>query len=241
MPSIGNNNLISQLEEIDASFTGLWASSVTLKCGTFFFNPDLPDDIFLDKLTNITCISNEMLDDALALFAKHDTTPYVYALNYPELEENLLKKNFRLYDVQHVLMKVPDLPKTSKARMISSDDSMLWSKTFCHAFDCHDWIQPVDRIVKKSIPLVGYYVDDSISSCVALYKKNSILGLYCLGTIPAMRKKGLAISLIDFALNEVKRHNLESLMLETYQRDGLLDFYLKLGFKEIYQKNVYTI
>jgi GNAT superfamily N-acetyltransferase len=241
MSSIGNNNLISRLEEIDTSFTGLWASSVALKCGTFFFNSDLSNDIFLDKLTNITCISNEMLDDALALFAKHGSTPYVYTLNYPELEENLLKKNFRLYDVQHVLTKVPDSTKISKVRMISSDDSMLWSKTFCYAYDCHDWLAPVDRIVKKSIPLVGYYVDDSISSCVALYEKNSMLGLYCLGTIPSMRKKGLAISLIDFALNEVKKRNLESLMLETYQRDGLLDFYLKLGFKEIYQKNIYTI
>ncbi|MFZ1076717.1 MAG: GNAT family N-acetyltransferase [Nitrosotalea sp.] len=241
MSSIGNNNLISRLEAIDRSFTGLWTSSVTLKCGTFFFSQDLPNDIFFDKLTDITCISNEMIDDALVLFAKHDTTPYVYALNYPELEESLLKKNFRLYDVQHVLTKVPDSPKISKARMISSDDSMLWSKTFCHAYDCHDWVASVDKMVKKSIPLVEYYVDDSISSCVALYEKNSILGLYCLGTIPNMRKRGLAISLIDFALNEVRRRNLESLMLETYHRDGLLDFYLKLGFKEIYQKNIYTI
>jgi len=241
MSSIGNNDLISRLEDVGNSFTSLWASSIPLKCGTFFFNSDLPNDIFLDKLTNITCISDEMLDDALALFAKHDAPPYVYTLNYPELEKSLLCKNFRLYDVQHVLTRVSDLPKTSKARMISSDDSMLWSKTFCHAYDCHDWLSSVDGIVKKSIPQVGYYVDDSISSCVALYEKNSILGLYCLGTIPSMRKKGLAVSLIDFALNEVKRRNLESLMLETYQRDGLLDFYLKLGFKEIYRKNIYTI
>lgn len=241
MSSIGNNNLISRLEDVGNSFTSLWASSIPLKCGTFFFNSDLPNDIFLDKLTNITCISDEMLDDALALFAKHDAPPYVYTLNYPELEKSLLSKNFRLYDVQHVLTKVSDLSKISKARMISNDDSMLWSKTFCHAYDCHDWLSSVDGIVKKSIPQVGYYVDDSISSCVALYEKNWILGLYCLGTIPSMRKKGLAVSLIDFALNEVKRRNLESLMLETYQRDGLLDFYLKLGFKEIYQKNIYTI
>ncbi len=241
MSSIGNNPLITRLEEISHSFTGLWASSVSLKCGTFFFNPSLPNDIFLDKLTNITCISNEMLDDALILFAKHNATPYVYALNYPKLEENLLEKNFRLYDVQHVLIKVPDSSKILKARMISTDDSMLWSKTFCQAYDCNDCITLVDEIVKKSISFIEYYVDDHINSCVALYEKNSILGLYCLGTIPSMRKKGHAISLIDFALNEVKKRNLELLMLETYQRDGLLDFYLKLGFKEIYEKNVYTI
>ncbi|MGB6462596.1 MAG: GNAT family N-acetyltransferase [Nitrosotalea sp.] len=241
MSSIGNNNLISRLEEIGYSFTGLWASSVTLKCGTFFFNPDLSNDIFFDKLTNITCVNNEILDDALTLFAKNGTTPYVYTLNNPELEENLLKKNFRLYDVQHVFTKVSDSSRIPKVHMISSDDSMLWSKTFCLAYDCNDWLTSVDGIVKKSIPSIRYYVDDSISSCVALYEKNSILGLYCLGTIPNMRKKGLAVSLIDFALNEVKRRNLELLMLETYQRDGLLDFYLKLGFKEIYQKNIYTI
>ncbi|MGI0101097.1 MAG: GNAT family N-acetyltransferase [Nitrosotalea sp.] len=241
MSSIGNNNLISQLEEVDKSFTGLWANSTTLKCGTFFFNPDLLNDIFFDKITSITCISDEMIDDALALFAKHGTIPYFYTLNYPELEEKLIKKNFRPYDIQHVFTKIPDLSKTSKVRKISSDDSMLWSKTFCDAYDCHDWITPVDGIVKKSISSIEYYVDDSISSCVALYEKNSTLGLYCLGTIPGMRKKGLANSLIDFALNEVKKRNLELLMLETYQKDGLIDFYLKLGFKEIYQKNIYTI
>lgn len=241
MSSIGNNNLISQLEEIGNSFTSLWTSSTTLKCGTFFFNPDLLNDIFFDKLTNITCISNEMIDDALALFAKHNTTPYVYTLNNPELEENLLKKNFRLYDVQHVFIKVPNSSRIPKVRMISNSDSMLWSKTFCSAYDCHDWLAPVDNIVKKSLPSIGYYVDDSISSCVALCEKNSMLGLYCLGTIPGMRKKGLAALLIDFALSEVKKRNLELLMLETYQQDRLLDFYLKLGFKEIYQKNIYTI
>ncbi|MDE1826684.1 MAG: GNAT family N-acetyltransferase [Thaumarchaeota archaeon] len=241
MSSAGNSTLIPRLEEIGNSFTGLWASSETLKCGTLFFNPDLSNDIFFDKLTNITCIDNKMLDDALALFAKRNTTPYVYTLNYPELEEILLKKNFRLYDVQHVLAKVPDSSRTPKVRMISSDESMIWSKTFCNAYGCHDWLKSVDGIVKKSTSSVGYFVDDSISSCVALYEKNSILGLYCLGTVPCMRKKGLAALLIDFALSEVKRRNLELLMLETYQKDALLDFYSKLGFKEIYQKNIYTI
>ena len=241
MSSIGNSTLISRLEEIGNSFTGLWASSETLKCGTLFFNPDLSNDIFFDKLTNITCIDNEMLDDALTLFAKRRTTPYVYALNNPELEDLLLEKNFRLHEVQHVLVKVPDSSRNPKVRMISIDDSTIWSKTFCNAYDCPDWLESVNGIVKKSISSIGYYVDNSISSCVALYEKNSMLGLYCLGTIPNMRKKGLAAMLIDFALSEVKRRNLELLVLETYKRDGLLDFYSKLGFKEIYQKNIYTI
>jgi ribosomal protein S18 acetylase RimI-like enzyme len=76
---------------------------------------------------------------------------------------------------------------------------------------------------------------------MALYEKNSLLGLYCLGTIPSMRRKGLAESLIGFAQSEVSRRKLKFLILETYQRDNLLGFYSKLGFQEIYRKNIYTI
>ena len=76
---------------------------------------------------------------------------------------------------------------------------------------------------------------------MVLYEKNSILGLYCLGTVPSGRKQGYAASLIDFALHEVHSRNLEFLMLETYERDDLSKFYANLGFEDIYQKNIYTI
>ncbi|MDE1867073.1 MAG: GNAT family N-acetyltransferase [Thaumarchaeota archaeon] len=241
MSGTGNNTLISRLEGIDLDFTGLLTNSIPLQCGTLFFNQDLTNDVFFDKLTNISCINDKMIDDALALFAKYGTAPYIYTLNYADLEDKLLKKNFKLYDVQHVLVKTPNSTKATKIHMISSDESMLWSKTFCDAYDCQDWVTSVDKIVKKSIQSIEYYVDESASSCVALYEKDSMLGLYCLGTIPSMRKKGLAMSLIDFALSEVKKRNLELLMLETYRKDELVNFYLKQGFKEIYQKNIYTI
>ena len=65
--------------------------------------------------------------------------------------------------------------------------------------------------------------------------------MYCLGTIPEKRKKGLAKLLINYALNKVKSRNLDFLMLETYQRDGFLDFYSKLGFEKVYEKKIYTI
>ncbi|VVC05115.1 Uncharacterised protein [uncultured archaeon] len=152
----------------------------------------------------------------------------------------LLRRNFNHFDTQYVLKKNNSL-RSSNVYRITSDDSMLWSKTFCNAYDCYEWITPVDKIVKNSLSSIEYYVDESISSCMALYEKNSLLGLYCLGTIPSMRRKGHAESLIDFAQSEVDRRKLKFLMLETYQRDKLLDFYSKLGFQEIYRKNIYTI
>lgn len=241
MSSTGNKSVISQVEENDLGFTGFWAQATNLECGTFFFNSDLPNDIFFDKLTNVTCTNESMIDDALALFHKYETTPFAYSLNYPEFEEVLRKKHFTHYDTQHVLSKNGTSLNDFKIYRITNGDSMLWSKTFCNAYDCYEWIAPVDKIVRNSLSSIEYYVDESMSSCMALYEKNSLLGLYCLGTIPKMRKKGLAESLINFAQSEINQRKLKFLMLETYGRDNLLGFYSKLGFEEIYHKNIYTI
>ncbi|MDE1762651.1 MAG: GNAT family N-acetyltransferase [Thaumarchaeota archaeon] len=241
MSSIGNKDLVSRSESVDLAFTGLWSGSLNLGCGTLFFNRDLPNDLFFNKLAGLTCLDDKILEDSRHLFKKHDTIPYIYTLNQPELDRKLLERHFKLYDVQHVLTRIPTSTAKSSARKISERESMAWSKTFCSAYDCNEWVLAVDKIVRHSCNLIDYYVDESYSSCVALYESNSVLGLYCLGTVPEMRKKGLAALLIELALNEVKKRNLEFLMLETYQKDRLLDFYFNLGFKEIYRKNVYTI
>lgn len=235
--------MILKIEENEFGFTSIWSKMTKLECGLFFVNPNLPNDLFFDKLTNITCLSEKMIDEALVLFEKNKTQPFVYVLDNPKLEELLLEKNFRLHDVLYVLKKsVSSEVRHNSVHHITRKDSLLWAEVFCKSYDCLDWIEEVNSIVRNSISDVEYLVDsDYNASCVALYEKNSILGLYCLGTIPEHRKKGLAKSLINYALNQVLHKNLDFLMLETYARDNLLKFYSNLGFEQIYEKKVYTI
>jgi len=235
--------MISKIEENEFGFTSIWSKITKLECGFFFVNPNIPNDIFFDKLTNITCLSEKMIDKALVLFEKNNTQPFVYVLDNPELEELLCKKNFRFYDTLHVSKKSAFSEiKHHSVHHIAKKDSLLWAEVFCKSYDCLDWTEEVNSIVRNSISDVEYLVDsDYNASCVALYEKNSILGLYCLGTIPEYRKKGFAKSLINYALNQVLHKNLDFLMLETYRRDNLLEFYSNLGFEQIYEKKVYTI
>jgi len=235
--------MISKIEENEFGFTGVWSIMTKLECGLFFANPNLPNDIFFDKLTNITCLSEEMIDEALVLFEKNKTQPFVYVLDNQKLEELLLKKNFRLYDTHHIMKKsISSKVESNPVHHITRKDSLLWTEVFCKSYDCLDWTDEVNSIVRNSVSDVDYLVDsDYNASCVALYQKNSMLGLYCLGTIPEYRKKGLAKSLINYALNQVRDKNLDFLMLETYARDNLLKFYSDLGFEQIYEKKVYTI
>jgi len=235
--------MIDKIEENDLGFTAIWSTMKEIECGTLFINTKLPNDLFFDKLTNITCLSEKMIDDVIEIFHKNNMRPFVYALNNQKLEELLLKKNFKFYDTQQVLRKsdISD-DKNFPVRHIEKKDSILWAEIFCKSYDCYDWIDEVNRIVQDSYSQVEYLIDEKHNaSCVALFEKNSILGLYCLGTLPEKRKKGLAKLLINYALNRVKSRNLDFLMLETYQRDDLLDFYSKLGFKKVYEKQVYTI
>jgi len=235
--------MIDKIESNDLGFTAIWSKTTQLECGTLFMNPKLQDDIFFDKLTNITCLSEKMIDETINIFQKNNMRPFVYVLDDKNLEEFLLKKNFKFYDTQHVLKKhVNSDSKGSQVYYIEEKDSHLWADVFCKSYDCYDWFDEVNDIVKSSLSQVEYLIDAKHgASCVALYEKNSILGLYCLGTIPEKRKKGIAKLLISYALNKVKIKNLDFLMLETYQRDELLGFYSKLGFKKVYEKKIYTI
>ena len=235
--------MIDKIEENDLGFTAIWSKMTHLECGTIFINDKLPNDLFFDKLTNITCLSEKMIDGMIEIFHKNNMRPFVYTLNNQKLEELLLKKNFKFYDTQHVLQKsaIPD-DKIFPVHHIGKKDSILWAEIFCKSYDCYDWVDEVNRIVRDSFLQIEYLIDEEHNaSCVALFEKNSILGLYCLGTIPEKRKKGLAKLLINYALNKLKSKNLDFLMLETYQRDGLLDFYSKLGFEKVYEKKIYTI
>ena len=233
--------MIQQIESNDEGFTGTWSSTTKLDCGILFLNPKLKDDLFFNKLSSITCISEKTIDESILQFKKNNSRPHVYSLNYPELENMLKRKRFVYHETQHVL-KNRRLPlKKPQVTIISSDKISLWTDIFCKSFDCPTWKTPVESILKDSIESVQYVVDKSESSCMALYEKNSILGLYCLGTMPSKRGQGIAASLIDFALHEVNSRNLESLILETYQSDNLLKYYSKLGFEQVYQKKIFTI
>ena len=233
--------MISKIESNDMGFTGMWSSKTKFDCGMLYSNPKFSDDVFFNKLTGVTCVSEDMVDKAIGHFRKNNSVPYVYSMNCSEFDTLLEKKGFSHFDIQHVLKRRTTPIKETSAVKITRDSIDVWTQIFCKAYDCPTWSESVAFILEKSLQYVGYFMDESGSSCMALYEKDSILGLYCLGTVPDKRNRGTAASLIDFASSAVRSKNLEFLMLETYGKDNLLEFYSKLGFEQVYSKTVFTI
>ena len=170
----------------------------------------------------MTCTSEKMVSESLEKFQKNNSRPYVYSLDYPEFETLLEKMGFVYYDTQHVLKKNTIPSKKSGVIKIPLEDISIWTGIFCEAYDCPDWTDTVNSILENSLSSVDYYVDQSNSSCMALYEKDSILGLYCLGTIPSRQRQGMAALMIDFALHEVNSRHLEFLMLVENQDHYLM-------------------
>src|SRR5690348_5748490 len=160
--------MIDKIESNDLGFTAIWSNTTQLECGTLFMNTNLPDDLFFDKLANITCLSEKMIDETIDIFHQNKMRPFVYTLNNPVLEEFLLKKNFKFYDTQHVLKKraISD-SETSYVYHIEKKDSLLWAEIFCKSYDCYEWIKEVNEIVRMSLSQVEYLVDAEYNaSCV---------------------------------------------------------------------------
>ena len=97
--------MMLHMESNDNGFTNLWSTSQQLDCGTLYVNPNLADDLFFNKLTNITCINDEMIEKSIFIFKKNNSRPYLYSLNNENLDKILTKKGFILHDIQFALVK----------------------------------------------------------------------------------------------------------------------------------------
>jgi GNAT superfamily N-acetyltransferase len=73
----------------------------------------------------------------------------------------------------------------------------------------------------------------------ALYRSEKALGLYCLGTMPEYRGRGIGRQLVQFAAERARMLGVD-LTLQTFRGDGLVGFYENMGFSIRYVKKVYT-
>ena len=74
---------------------------------------------------------------------------------------------------------------------------------------------------------------------MAMFRTRGIVGAYCVGTVPEFRKKGVATALLARA-RQIATEEGRSLILQTLNSDGVLQFYLRRGFEVIYSKKVLT-
>lgn len=253
-----DSGIISRMENNEYTFCSLWTEHIKLRnCADLLINEKFRGDYFYNRLCNLANCKNmepAIIDESRRLLLEKGLNCYVYVQHFDkELENILLKKGFSLLDTMEVLIssnfnKITEYnnPKIHVTK-IDLNSISTWIDVFCRSFKVPDWRSEVERTIKtyfKEMTLLVSYLetnDERIpGGCVALFNNNNLMGVYCLGTVSSFRGKGLAKIMIKTSLSIARAQGLDSLFLQTFDKDGLSGFYKKLGFDVIYEKRIYA-
>jgi GNAT superfamily N-acetyltransferase len=252
-----NNNKFNKrsMEYNESDFCSLWTQHIRIRnCADLFINEKLAGDYFFNRLNNVACPDIEaVIEKTIRIFSKRVLNSYVYISdNDRDLENILLKRGFSLIDTMQVLKS--DLTNFEndeyniQVTKIDLHSLPVWIDVFCKSFDARDWKSEVEKVVKlhfKELTLLVSYINDNYrkipSGCVALFNRYNLMGLYCLGTLSSFRGQGIAKRMIKISLRVARQENLGFLFLQTFSKEGLIQFYKNLGFQIAYKKKIYAL
>ena len=83
--------------------------------------------------------------------------------------------------------------------------------------------------------------DDFPAGVCLLFEKYGCLGLYCLGTLPNFRNRGIAQTILKTSLQIAHTMKYNKIFLQTFQNDNYIDFYKKFKFKVIDKRKIFQI
>jgi GNAT superfamily N-acetyltransferase len=72
---------------------------------------------------------------------------------------------------------------------------------------------------------------------LALHRSPGLLGVYCVGTVPSFRERGVAAAMLE-AAQRIGIAEGRQVVLQTILSDGYEDYYTKRGFRRLYLKNL---
>lgn len=126
-------------------------------------------------------------------------------------------------------------------RQAGSQDIDQWSETYLLSF--YGELTLKSRVIEvarrlsrleRATMLVGE-LDGKTAGVSALYRTPGCLGLYCLGTLPKYRGRGVARSLLGAAQGIAAREG-RRLVLQSLLSEETHPFYTRLGFRRLYIK-----
>lgn len=212
----------------------MWAGRLRPGCGRALANGRLEGDYFFNRSDVSGCPDPVAAAMQIAKkFWRKGMDCYLY-----DRDGALAGKGLAQVDTMHVLTAGSgSAPK--KTVVVRAGRSLLpaWIDLFCSSFAVPQWKTEVKRVMGANferLELLLSYRNGVPAGCAALYRKNGVTGLYCLGTVSQLRGRGLAREMLRSAATK-------GLFLQTLGSEKLLPFYEKAGFVVSYSKKIYLV
>jgi GNAT superfamily N-acetyltransferase len=242
------------MEKNEWAFCSLWAKEIfRLRYGVALVNPRLAGDYFFNRATiennddsnyedETNHVSQSTAYKNLAkIFWKEKMDCYLYFVS-----KNPSLQGLKVIDTMQVLRSTGEIEhfKTKVQVAAKPEDISAWVDIFCRSFSVPIWQDEVTRIITSKInklALLLAYRGNIASGCAAIFTHSQVSGLYCLGTVPEQRNKGVAKSILNYAKFFAKKQNSIFLFLQTLESEKLVDMYKRSGFEVKYTKTICTM
>lgn len=242
------------MEENEEEFFSLWCNSESRKDALVLWNRSFRGDPIFNHATRVVCNKKEArsLVKQISNRLRAEGVPpcfYVSPLTRPvEFGDLLVSDGFHLLDQMRIMRfrgGAGNADKGITVEKVNESSVSAWAKIYMESFDIPpDWR---DEVLKRysiivSDPHVALYsaiYRGQEVGCLALYSKGGVGGVYCVGTVPRWRRRGVASALIGRAVADSELLGNEILCLQTFDRDRLEDFYVLNGFRTVFARSIY--
>ena len=163
----------------------------------------------------------------------------------PSGAKALLASGYRAVDTMTVLVSkgAIDGSRASDSKVHTSSSAGSWVGAYLRAFygdeELAGSVVPiVRRLLKaKAATLLEATVKGRVAGTLALFRTGGLAGVYCVGTVPEFRKRGVATGLLSRA-KEIADAEGRELILQTLASDRAEPFYSQRGFECLYSKTI---
>ena len=157
----------------------------------------------------------------------------------------LADSGYRREDIVMVMAALDGVANEGTVEIGKAKSATTWAEAYLKSFYGElGLLSTVMRIVKPlmrvdSATLLEGRVNDRVAGTLAMYRSNGLLGVYCVGTVPEFRRRGVAGTLLAHARGIASSEG-RTVVLQTLESDRVVPFYLRHGFKVLYRKILMT-
>jgi GNAT superfamily N-acetyltransferase len=169
-----------------------------------------------------------------------------------QFEKSAIESGYRITDRMEILSKTigkeKQNPETSESYTTSTTtDVEEWNDVFMASYSIPTyWKNELFRRESEALNdgRTKFVISrDSRSSrasgCLLTFVlPDSCLGVYCVGTIPELRGKGIARRMLHFAEKIALEHGCNRLTLQTLTSDHVAPMYKKIGYKTEFERDI---
>ncbi|HET9357447.1 MAG TPA: GNAT family N-acetyltransferase, partial [Nitrososphaeraceae archaeon] len=230
----------------------------------FYVNADFPGDYFFNKTKILSPCSNThlLITQAKRIFFSNKLDCFIHSHEGLEFENtnNILEDaGFSCVDTMLIFSTGQDTLHITESKSryetdlvqiltVDKESVSIWVDVFCKAFNAEDWYSQIYNVTATNYSRFNLQLlmirSDSVfvpAACTLLFCHKKVLGLYCLGTLPKFRRKGLASQILKSSILTARDKGMKLFFAQSFMNDGYATMYNKAGLDMEYKRRVYAL